>query len=161
MTISISGGRRSHMENYNVRTSGCNAVSESFAKLLKPFRPWHGPPQQMVPLNSSMVAGWLTLASRRIKRWVGARQLRFIRMISTYLWITGEPLWLQASQVKSKRAFVVSTEYTAGFCSARIHPSTTTEGAPNGTEQIPISKSAKEQSRPSGRAKLIWRKRRG
>src|ERR1700758_4079017 len=115
----------------------------------------------MVQLTSSTSAGWLTLASRRGKRKGGAGQLRVILMILTRLLIIGGRLWFQASPVKSKRACGVSTEYTAGFCSARPHPSTTTEGLSNGTEQIPISRSEKEQSRLSGAAKLTWRKRRG
>src|SRR4029077_8448618 len=144
MTISISGERTSHSENCNARTSGCNGVSGNCAKLLKPFRLWHGPPQQTVLLNSSTDAGWHTLDSQRSKRRVGVGQLRFIRMICTYLSIIGEPLWLQASQVKSKGACGGSTECTAGSCSARLRPSTTAEELSNGMALIPISRSAKE-----------------
>ena len=81
MTISISGRPRPHNENYNARTSGCNAARESFRKSLKRFRSWPGRQQQTARPNSSIDGGWITLAFPRIKYKVGAGQVRFIRMI--------------------------------------------------------------------------------
>ena len=80
-TISISAGRRLQTRNWSVRMRDCNAVNESCAMLSKPFHPWHGRPQQMGRLNSSTVAGWITLGLRRTKRRVGVGQPQFIQTI--------------------------------------------------------------------------------
>ena len=60
---------------------------------MKRFRSWPGRQQQTARPNSSIGGGWTTPAFPRIRYMVGAGPVRFIRMISAGLRITGAACW--------------------------------------------------------------------
>jgi PAS domain-containing protein len=61
----------------------------------------------------------------------------------------------------SKRACVVSTAYTAGFCFAPSHSAMKREILSDGTGRIPTSRTGSRPKVPCSGAKPIWRKRNG
>src|ERR1700722_5789238 len=83
-------------------------------KTLTPFLLWRGPLVPTAPLNSSIGAGWNTLASLRKKHRIGAGLLRSTRRTVTGSWMFGGACWILARPVRLKHACADTTETIVG-----------------------------------------------
>src|SRR5260370_3652946 len=81
----------------------------------------------------------------------GAGKLHSIRRTCRRGWEKGRSCWFGETRVRSRGAFVASTEYFAGFSSVSSRYATVLEKLLDGTEQAPTSKPSSRPKKNCGK----------